>query len=180
VSDAQKNQDRLERLERLVEGLLDRMDAHTLQRPIPPGTVHNTYNTFNVNVLVVTEELKMAKYEVGESSGIVGDNANNNTLTTIKAAPQQIDPTELEAALKQLYENLSTKADPKNREHAKGMGKVAEAEEEASKGNTSGAIELLKSAGGWVLEIVKSAASGLLKDLVKDQLTGGSASGIAI
>jgi hypothetical protein len=44
-------------------------------------------------------------------------------------------------------------------------------------------VDLLKGAGGWVLEIVKSTASGLLKDLIKDQLGvggGGGASGIAI
>lgn len=175
----QDTDERIERLERLVGRLLEEIAARVQQAPIPGGTtIHN--NAYNYNVILIANELKEITmtsgdtYKVGESSGNVGPNATGNTFNTLKTVAPPVKAEELHAAIKALYDDLVKQANPADREHIKGMGKVAEAEEEAKKGNTSKALELLKTAGGWVLDVVKTSASGLLKDLIKGQLTGGA------
>jgi len=109
--------------------------------------------------------------------GAQGRNARAENNTFVQGAPKDIDVAKFAKELSDLRDELTKKQTPGNLDHLMGIGKVAEAEKEAKAGNTSKALELLKGAGSWVLEVLKTTASGLLKDLIKDQIGGGGASG---
>jgi len=113
---------------------------------------------------------------INQQIGAQGDNAHVEHNTFVQGAPD-VDAVQLAKELGDLRDTLMKKQTPGDLDHLTGIGKVAEAEKEAKAGNGSKAIELLKGAGGWVLEIIKTTASGLLKDLIKDQLGGGGSSG---
>jgi hypothetical protein len=174
VSDDQAK--RLDRLEALIELMVERLGVTVIERTIPPDTKRISIGNMTVNVVVNSLEA-IAVIKSGDSFTTEGDNLGaqgrlikDNTFTATKIVQQEADPKALAAALKTLLDALRPQADLTNSDHLMGLGKVAEAEKEAAAGNTSKALAALKSAGSWVLDFVKATGSSLLKDLIKDEL----------
>jgi hypothetical protein len=167
-------------IHQISQQLLEQIEGQIIARAIPEGTAR--INIGCVNIVIVQQELKEVnvtkegdKFTLhGDNAGAFGKNIKGNTFTTAKATSENIDIKELTRVLAELRKELKEKSEPDNLDHEAAVGAVAQAEKAAREGNSSKALEYLKGAGAWALDVAKATASGLLKDVIKGQLGGGS------
>lgn len=117
----------------------------------------------------------------GQKTTFTGDNAqvgfigNKNKIEgginqnqALSKAAQEIDLTALASELQQLRLKLAPEAS--KAEHYTALGKLAEAEESAQKGDRSGALENIKKAGSWLWGFGEKIAVGLAVQAAKSAL----------
>jgi hypothetical protein len=81
-----------------------------------------------------------------------------------------IDISQLAIELGRVRTEMKKTADPKESAHDAEIGTIAQAETAAKSGNKSLALEILKGAGKWTLEVAKSVAAGIVKDAIEGKI----------
>jgi len=110
----------------------------------------------------------MTEYKNYGQAGAMGDKARSDTNTFVQSAP--IDSIDLGALAKQLAQvrtEMKKRANPDDADQDSEIGAIAQAEKAANSGDQSKALEVLKGAGKWTLEIAKSVAAGIVKDAIE-------------
>jgi hypothetical protein len=111
------------------------------------------------------------KYSNAGNVGAMGDRARSDNNTFVQTAPgSAIDLGELAAELARVRAEMKRKADPEDASHDAEIGAVAQAETAAKSGDKSKALEILKGAGKWTLDVAKSVAAGIVKDAIEGKI----------
>jgi hypothetical protein len=141
------------------------------ERPIPPGTTHH----HPVQIIVIENLIiggSMSKFDTKDSViGNQGDHGHgtvNNPTLIHASSPEGLDTEKFLAQLAVARAELKKRsASEDNPDLDEALGTVTKAEKQAKSGDASGAIQTLKEAGKWVLEIGKSVSVELLKDVIE-------------
>jgi hypothetical protein len=111
------------------------------------------------------------KYQNLGNVGAMGDNARSDNNTFVQAGPASpVDLAELARQLAQVRAEMRRKANPDDPAHDAEIGAIAQAESAAKSGDKSKALEFLKGAGTWTLEVAKSITASLVKDAIEGRL----------
>ena len=111
------------------------------------------------------------KYLNQGNVGAMGDNPRSDNNTFVQTAPAStIDLGQLAAELGRVRTEMKKTGDPDDATHDAEIGKIAQAETAAKSGDKSKALEVLKGAGKWTLEVAKSVAAGIVKDAIEGKI----------
>jgi hypothetical protein len=111
------------------------------------------------------------KYQNVGNVGAMGDNARSDNNTFVQTGPAPpVDLAELARELAQVRAEMRRKANPDDPAHDAEIGAIAKAESAAKSGDKSRALEILKGAGEWTLEVAKSVTTSLVKDALEGKL----------
>ncbi|WP_456621984.1 hypothetical protein [Bradyrhizobium sp. P5_C12] len=111
------------------------------------------------------------KYQnIGGNVGAMGDGARSDNNTLVVQAASAIDLGKLAVELGQVRAAMKKQGDPDNPSQDEEIGTIAQAEKAAKSGDKSKALEILKGAGTWTLEVAKSVAAGLVKDAIEGKI----------
>ena len=109
------------------------------------------------------------KYLNQGNAGAMGDQARSDNNTFVQAGPA-VDVAKLAIELGRVRTEMKKKADPDDAVQDAEIGKIAQAESAAKAGDKSKALELLKGAGKWTLDVAKSVAASIVKDAIEGKL----------
>jgi hypothetical protein len=125
----------------------------------------------NNNIHIEAGRLVMAEYKNYGQAGAFGENARADNATFVQQAPADlVDAVELANQLAAVRDKMNEQAKADEPEQKAAIGVVSEAQEAAKKGETSKALELLKTAGKWTLDVAKSVAAKLVADAITGKL----------
>src|SRR4051812_21132105 len=96
-----------------------------------------------------------SKYLNQGIAGSMGDRASSDNNTFVQAGPA-VDIRKLATELALVRAEMKKKAAPDDATHDAAIGTIAQAESAAKAGDKSKALELLKGAGKWTLDVAKS------------------------
>jgi hypothetical protein len=163
-------QDTLHLVESIVQALLicfnsfGSTTAHKFATEPHKGTIfHLEFNTnFHLG------DRTMAEYKNYGQAGAMGEKARSDYNTFVQPAPiESIDLAELAKQLVQVRAEMKKRANPDDTEQDAEIGAIAQAERAAKAGDKSKALEFLKGAGKFTLEVAKSVTAGLVKDVIE-------------
>jgi hypothetical protein len=113
----------------------------------------------------------MTDYKNYGQTGAFGQNAHSDNNNFVQSAPTEpVDLAELARQLSRVRSQMKKIANPEDAEQDAEIGALSQAESAAKSGNQAKALEFLKSAGEWTLDVAKSVAAGLVKDAVEGKL----------
>jgi hypothetical protein len=111
------------------------------------------------------------KYSNLGNVGAMGDDARSDNNMFVQTTPAStIDLGELVAELGRVRTEMKRKADSADADHDAEIGAIARAEKAAKDGDKSRALEFLKGAGKWTLDVAKSVAAGIVKDAIEGKI----------
>jgi len=111
------------------------------------------------------------KYQNQGNVGAMGDNARSDSNVFVQSNPAvEVDLAELTKQLAAVRAEMRKIADPDDAQHDAEIGAIAQAQIAAQSGDKSKALEFLKGAGKWTLDVAKSVAAGLVKDAIEGDL----------
>jgi hypothetical protein len=102
-------------------------------------------------------------------AGAMGDQSRSDNNTFVQGGPA-VDIGKLAIELARVRTEMKMKADPDDATQDAEIGTIAQAESAAKAGDKSKALELLKGAGKWTLDVAKSVAAGIVKDAIEGKL----------
>ena len=106
-------------------------------------------------------------YEIsGGQQGAVGDHARAEHFTQVSQSSADIK--ELTDSIERLRSAMATEAT--DSDHYIALGNVAKAEKEAKAGNQDKAIEYLKSAGKWAVDMAQKIGVNVITKAIQGQL----------
>jgi hypothetical protein len=107
------------------------------------------------------------KYQNFGNVGAMGDAPRSDNNTFVQLGPAAaIDLAELAKQLAQVRAEMKREANRNDPMQDAAIGAIAQAETAARSGDKSKALEFLKGAGSWALDVAKSVAAGLVKDAI--------------
>ena len=110
-----------------------------------------------------------SKYNIsGGQQGAVGDGASVSDLTQNQFVQQPVDVEALAEELGRVAQAARLRAT--DHEQRIATAHLESAEEEAKKGDGPKALEYLKSAGKWVLEVAEEVGAKVTAEVIKSQL----------
>jgi hypothetical protein len=153
---------------------VNRHDNRIIDNSIQANTtaVANS-NLLNASVGNPTHDVRtgdqiMAEYKNLGQVGAMGDRARSDNNAFSQAGPgPTIDLAALAKQLAQVRAEMRRVANPDDPTHDAEIGAIAQAETAAKSGNKSKALEVLKGAGNWALDVAKSIAASLVEDAIE-------------
>ena len=137
-----------------------------------PG--HQRLQTINifVNVTIAEGDALGASYEnKGQIIGAMGENAQARDIRVdVAVRPGELDIAALSGELALLRAAMKKAAHADSEEHDEEIGLIASAQKAADSGDRSKVLGLLKGAGKWTLEVAKSVAATVVKDVIEGKI----------
>lgn len=116
----------------------------------------------------VNSGVSMTQYVNKGTAFGFGENGRSDGNVVIQASPgQDINLADLAEELKALRTEMERGSVSDTPEKGIEIGKVAIAEQAARSGNQAKALEVLKGAGKWTLDVAKTMTSSYLKDILE-------------
>ena len=110
------------------------------------------------------------KYQNVGNVGAMGDNARSDNNTFVQTRPASaIDLGQLAIELGRILTEMKKRSDL-SATHDAEIKTITQAETAAESGDKSKALEVLKGAGKWTLEVAKSVTAGIVKDAIEGRI----------